>query len=72
MVIKENSNVVTLRLITMYLKDREKYLEDMWEKTSHDEKLHDDHCIIIGRLNENREMLNYVSQLNEVNEWEKN
>ena len=68
MVIKENSNVITLRLITTYLKEREKYLEDMWEKTSNNDKLRDDHCICIGRLNENREMLNYVSQLEVVNE----
>ena len=68
MVIKENSNIITLRLINNYLKEREKQLEKMWEETYEDKKQFDEHCIIIGRLRECAEMRVFMKNIFEVNE----
>lgn len=68
MLIKENSNVITLRLINNYLKEREKYLEKMWEETYEDDKQFTDHCIFIGRLRECEEMRAFMRNIFEVNE----
>lgn len=68
MVIKENSNIITLRLINNHLKEREEYLEKMWEETYEDEKQLTDHCIIIGRLRECYEMRAFMKNIFEVNE----
>lgn len=68
MIIKQNSNVITIRLIKQYINERIKHLEKSWQDTYNDPKQFAEHCICIGRLHEIEEFKKMLKDIAEINE----